>query len=229
MDDNKGYHESYPLRVRMYPQKKSLICLSLMLLLFCGCTASGADTLEAIDHYNKAVDLAYEGKFLMALNETDQALQINQNFTLAYVTRAGILNSLGRYNESIDASDRAIALNPNQSAAWNNRAFALIHLGRYAEGLDAADRATDLDPSLTEAWINKGTAQIALGRYQEALASSEEALLLDPSSEEAKKNRETAEEALLDVPATKAPLPIPTILEASGIAGACVIFLKMRK
>jgi len=218
------------MRVRMYPQKKSLVCLSLFILLFCGGTAAGADdNLEAIDHYNKAVDLAYEGKLLLALNETDQALQMNQDFTLAYVTRAGILNSLGRYNDSIDASDRAISLNPNQSAAWNNRAYALIHMERYAEGLDAADRATTLDPSLTEAWINKGTALIALGRYQEALTASENALLIDPSSEEAKKNRETAQEAILEVPATKAPLPIHIILEASGIAGASVIFLRMRK
>jgi tetratricopeptide (TPR) repeat protein len=229
MDDYKGYHESYSMRVRMYPHKKFLICLSLFILLFFGCTAAGADNLEAIDHYNKAVDLAYEGKFLLALNETDQAIRINQNFTLAHVTRAGILNALGRYDESIDASDRAIALNPNQSAAWNNKAFALIHLERFAEGLDAADRATAIDPSLTEAWINKGTALIALGRYQEALAASEEALLLDPSSEEAKKNRETAQEAILEVPATKAPLPIHIILEATGIAGVSLFFLRMRK
>lgn len=217
------------MRLKMYPQKTFLICLSLCVLLFYGCTAAGADNLEAIDHYNKGVDLAYEGKFLLALNETDQALQINQNFTLAHVTRAGILNALGRYNESIDASDLAIALNPNQSAAWNNRAFALIHMDRYTEGLDAADRAITLDPSLTEAWINKGTALIALGRYQEALTVSEEALLLDPSSEEAKKNQETAQDAILEVPATKAPLPIHIILEASGIAGASIIFLRMRK
>ena len=188
-----------------------------------------ADNFGAIDHYNRAVDYANEWKLQMALNETDLALIENQNFTLAHITRAGILNALGRYDESLAASDKAIALNPNLSAAWNNRAYALIHLGRFPEGLDAAERAAALDPALTEAWVNKGTALIALGRYQEAVIASGQALLLDPSSEEAKKNRETAQESLAKMSPTKTPLTVPGILGAVSLGAAAYRSGRIRK
>lgn len=212
----------------MMHQKNIFLCLILLVVLLFGSVA-GADTLAAIDHYNKAVDYAYEGKFLLALNETDRALYENENFTLAHVTRAGILNALGRYDESLDASDKAIALSPDQSAAWNNRAYALIRLGRYPDGLDAAERAASLDPALTEAWINKGSALIALGRYEEALTASEQALLLDPSSEEAKKNREAAEGSLAKIPPTNAPLPAYSILAALVLAAAAAMAARIRR
>ncbi|MDD1710297.1 MAG: tetratricopeptide repeat protein [Methanoregulaceae archaeon] len=196
------------------PRKYNQICLFFLagLILCCGITA--ADNIAAIDHYNKAVGYAYGGEYFLALNETDRALSENPNFSLAHVTRAGILNALGRYNESLDASDQAITLNNNQSEAWNNKAYALIQLGRYAEGLDASEHALILDPSLAEAWINKGTALIALGRYEEALAASEKAIELDPTSDDAKQNRYNAEAALKDAVPTRTPLPFPCILVA---------------
>ena len=228
VDDHKGHYEPYPVRRRRILQKIHLTSLALLTtIIFCG--GAGADNLAAIDHYNKASDYAYEGKFLLALNETDLALIENQNFTLAHITRAGILNALGRYDESLAASDKAIALNPNQSAAWNNRAYALIHLGRYPEGLDAAERAAALDPALTEAWVNKGTALIALGRYEEAVAASEQALVLDPASEEAKKNRETAQESLAKMSPTKTPISVYGILGAVGLGAAAFISGKIRR
>jgi len=184
----------------------SSICFFLLVIHACGTTS--ADTFAAIDHYNKAVGYAYEGEYLLALNETDRALADNPEFSLAHITRAGILNSLGRYNESLAASDQAIGLNPNQSGAWNNRAYALIHLGRYEESLDASDRAISLDPALTEAWINKGTALIALGRYEEALDASKKAAEIDPSSSEAKENKLIAEASLNTPPPTSASLPV---------------------
>lgn len=196
-------------------------CLLLLVLTLIS-APSLADNLAAIDSYNRAVELAYRGDYLSALNETDAALRENENFTLARVTRAGILNALGRYEESIGDSDLALALDPNQSAAWNNRAYALIHLGRYNEGLEAAERASLLDPSLTEAWINQGTALIALGRYDEARAVSRQALLMDPGSESAKQNLETSERSGKTPTPSQTGLTPMAPLAASGLAAAAL-------
>jgi tetratricopeptide (TPR) repeat protein len=180
-----------------------------------------ADNFVAIQHYNQAVDLANTGNYQEALNEVDLALTENPNFTLALITKGGILNVLGRYQEAIEVSDRAIALDPREAAAWNNEAYALIHLGDYNKGLTAAQKATELDPNLTEAWVNEGTALIRLGRFQEALAASEKALSLDPSSPEAKLNRN---EALtnLQTPTTAAPLSGICVLCGIALAGILV-------
>lgn len=118
-----------------------------------------ADNVDAINYYNKAVDLAYQGDYETALVEVDRALQENENFTLAWVTKAGILNTLERYHEGLEASDRAIALDPGNSYAWTNRATSLNGLGMYEEGLAASDMALSLDPESPEAQQNR---QIAL-------------------------------------------------------------------
>ncbi len=218
--------------MKMAPAFSSFMLVALksimVLLLFLSCGTASADSLTAIDHYNRAVDYAYEGEYLLALNETDRALAENPEFSLAHITRAGILNSLGRYDESLTASDQAIGLNPNQSGAWNNRAHALVHLGRYEESLDASDRAISLDPALTEAWINKGTALIALGRYNEALDASKNAAKIDPFSSNAKENKRIAEAALNTPPPTSASLPFLVILVACLFGAGMALTNKAR-
>ena len=188
--------------------------IALLLTIFCICAAAGADNLLAIEYYNKGVDLAYEGKYDEALVSIDRALEENPNFTLALVTRAGILNARGQYQEAIDAADTAIALDPGEAAAWNNRAFALNQLGRYSEGLAAADTAVSLDPDLVEGWVNKGSSLIGLERYEEARTASEEALALDPTSTEAAKNREMA---LLSLSSTPTAAAVPAVLTGAAI------------
>lgn len=197
------------------------ICLLLLLTIAGGTVA--ADNLAAIGMYNTAVDLAYEGKLDEALGEIDQALMARENFTLAHITRAGILNALGRYEEAVVASDRALALDPESAPAWNNRADALIGLGRYNDALNAAERAAGLDPLLTEAWVNQGTALNALGRYQEAVVASDRALALDPGSPGAHANRNTALQGMVPVSPTATPFPAAALLGAGGLTAAVMV------
>lgn len=197
--------------------------LFLLVLLSTACGIVAADNLAAIGNYNMAVDLAYEGKLDEALAEIDQALMASENFTLAHVTRAGILNALGRYQEAVDAADRALALDPASAPAWNNRADALIGLRRYSDALIAAERAAELDPLLTEAWVNQGSALNELGRYQEAVGASDRALARDPGSPGAQMNRETGIQGMAAVSPTAAPFPAGALLGAGGLVAIVMI------
>jgi tetratricopeptide (TPR) repeat protein len=123
---------------------------------------SAEGNIDAVNHYNKGVDLANIGLFEDALAETDKALAINQNFIPAWVQKAGLLNVLGRYDEAIAATDKALALKPNSSEAWTNRADALNNLGRYSEALDASNRALAIDPGLAEAEMSRNYAEMML-------------------------------------------------------------------
>jgi tetratricopeptide (TPR) repeat protein len=163
-----------------------------------------ADSQEAVRYYNDALDQAYIGNYEEALQSVDMALQNSENFTLAWVTKAGIQNAMGRYNDSLVSADRAVALNPDLPYAWINRGTALIHLGQYEEALNASERATVLDPESPEAWINSGTALIGLGRYDEAVNASERALAFAPASAEAMANLEKSQ-ALLENPGPVSP------------------------
>jgi len=196
-------------------KKKSILVLTICILWACVACCSAAVPLEAISAYNRGVDLAMEGQFDEALLSIDQALSLDQNFTLAWITKAGILNVKGEFNESLEASDRALALDETQADAWTNKASALISLQRLEEGLEAANKAIELDPRLSEAWIDRATALSGLGRTEEADEAMKMAMFL----------METPETAPTDVggtpPATTtttAPLSPPLALLATGTA-----------
>jgi len=115
-------------------KKKSILVLTICILWACVACCSAAVPLEAISAYNRGVDLAMEGQFDEALLSIDQALSLDQNFTLAWITKAGILNVKGEFNESLEASDRALALDETQADAWTNKASALISLQKFEGG-----------------------------------------------------------------------------------------------
>ena len=112
--------------------------------------------------YNRAVDLANEGKYSEALQANEQALAFNESFPLAQANKAGILVQLGRYDEAIVAADKALAIRSNTTAAfaaaYSNKGDALRHLGRIEEAKVAFAKAFELDntfipPDLDQATI----------------------------------------------------------------------------
>jgi tetratricopeptide (TPR) repeat protein len=114
---------------------------------------------DEIDHigdpwywYNKAVDLANEGKYQEALDANERALAINESIPLAQANKAGILVQLGKYDEAIIAADKALAIKANTTiafaVAYSNKGDALRHLGRIEEAKVAFAKAFELDSSL---------------------------------------------------------------------------------
>ena len=140
------------------------ILISVVILVSGLIFPAGADNIDAINYYNKAVELAYQGDYGQALDDIDRALQENPNFTLAWVTKAGILNSMELFEDGLAASDEALALDPDNVYAWINRATSLNGLGRYEESLAASDRALSLDPESEEAKQNRQIAEDMLAK-----------------------------------------------------------------
>ncbi|MBN2733406.1 MAG: tetratricopeptide repeat protein [Methanomicrobiaceae archaeon] len=149
-----------------------------------------------ISLYNSAIDLANEGNLDESLAMLNQAIETDENFTIAYAAKAGVLVAMGDYEGALAAADKATELNPNQADAWVNKATALISLGRFEEGLLASDKAIELEPDYFEAWLNKGTALGGLGRYQEELEASEKAIEINPQSNLAWANKRYAQQML---------------------------------
>jgi tetratricopeptide (TPR) repeat protein len=102
--------------------------------------------------YNKAVDLANEGKFPEAMQANERALAINESIPLAQANKAGILVQLGKYDEAIIAADKALAIKANTTTAfavaYSNKGDALRHIGKIEEAKAAFARASELDPTL---------------------------------------------------------------------------------
>lgn len=184
------------------------IVLALLLVAAVPASAAGNDTpiimsgqnIEAIKAYNLGGDLASQGKLQEALVETEKALALQPNFTLALTQKAGILNVMGKYQEALTATDAAIAGNPTISEAWINRADALVHLGRYQDAIDAANRALAIDPTMDAA---KTTKLLATKMLENSATSS-------------------------PTPTRKAPVSLVPVIGALGVAGMGICLRKWR-
>lgn len=148
---------------------KTSMFILLILSLFLAVPSLAADTTTTMSTdnpwywYNKAVDLATEGKYDDALAANEKALAMNESFPLALANKAGILVQLGRYDEAIVTADKALALKENtpiaNAIAYSNKGDALRHLGRIEEARSAFAAAYALDNTLIPP--NLGTSPAA--------------------------------------------------------------------
>jgi tetratricopeptide (TPR) repeat protein len=157
---------------------------------------SGPD-IEAINAYNQGGELAAAGNYTGALAETEKALSLQPNFSLAWTQKAGLLVVLGMNNEAITAADTALSGNPDISEAWANRADALYNLGRYQDAVGSAQKAVELDPNMTTALAIKNLAENMINQSKSATVAT-------------------------TVPVTKAGASLPLTL--IGLCGAGILF-----
>jgi len=153
-----------------------------------------AGDMNKIEYYNLAVDYANAGNFEEALSAADSAIAIDANFTLAYTTKAGILNAMGSYEKALESAGKATEIRPDQPEGWVNMASALIGLERYEEAVEASESAIEADPEYIEGYITKGTALGELGRYEEEVLVSDQALEISPGDSRAAANKKYAED-----------------------------------
>jgi tetratricopeptide (TPR) repeat protein len=205
-----------------------LLIAALAVILFTAAQPVSAGDMSKIDYYNLAVDYANAGNFEEALSAADSAIAIDENFTLAYTTKAGILNAVGRYDEALKSAGKATEIRPDQPEGWVNMASALIGLERYEEAIEASDSAIEADPECIEGYITKGTALGELGRYDEEIVVSEKALGISPGDSRALANKGYAEDMSgEDKNTEKSPVTLPFVVTGVIIAG--ILFCLRKK
>ncbi len=189
------------------------IVLALLLVAVIPVSAAGNDTPikisgqtnDSINAYNLGADLASQGKIQEALVETEKALAIQPNWSLALAQKAGLQNALGKYQEALTSADAAIAAG-----------------------------ATDMPAAMAGAWANRADALVHLGRYQEAVDSASQALTIDPTIEGAKTTRLLATKMLENAgtstptPTRKAPVSLVPVIGALAVAGCVAGYRKFR-
>jgi len=208
------------------------ILFAAALLIAAGIPAVSAEDVTVdtvatgkIDLYNQAVDEAGAGDYAAAMEHIDAALAIDGNFTLAWVTKAGISSAQGDYAGALAAAETATTLNANQTEAWVVSADALVNLGRYEEAVVAADKAIAQNPEMIESYIIQGTAYGQMGEYEKEIEVSEIALEIDPSDTRAQGNLQFAQ-ANVGTPSEPTQTPLPV---GGAVLGAGVLLLAFRR
>ena len=136
------------------------------------------------------------GRYPLALDFLDRAIQADPASAEAHFARGNTLYALQRYMVSVDSYDQAIHLNPLHAEALNNRGSALLALGQFQPALESCDRALQLQPEYVDACTNRGHALYAMRQFHAALESYDRALQLQPNSAEAHNHRGNALHAI---------------------------------
>jgi tetratricopeptide (TPR) repeat protein len=130
-------------------------------------------------HFIRARAYREQEEYEKALQDFQQILELDPQYTRAWYHRGITLQKLKRHKEALAAYEEAIKLNPHYVAAWNNKGDMLDELLRSDEALAAYEEAIKLNPHYAGAWYNKGTVLGELDRYEEALAAFDETIKLN--------------------------------------------------
>jgi tetratricopeptide (TPR) repeat protein len=103
-----------------------------------------------------------------AINNFNKALQIDSNFSAAYVNRSNTYFEQKEYGKALIDIDLAIKLDPNNSIPYNNKGLILKFQNKFTEAIVNYDKAINLDKKYYEAYINKLRALLLLKKQDEA-------------------------------------------------------------
>jgi tetratricopeptide (TPR) repeat protein len=146
----------------------------------------------AESHFNRGYDYYQQGEYQKAIEEYNQAIALDPNYTDAYNNRGLAYTNLGLTQQAIADYSKAIELNPNYALAYYNRGVIYGNMGQYYEAIADYDQAIALDPNYTDAYYNRGINYASLGQYHEAIADYTEVINLDANYTDAYNNRGVA-------------------------------------
>ena len=135
-----------------------------------------------------------------ALDSYERAIQVNPNYSLAFVAKCRLLSRLKKYEPALESCHQALEINgdwghSNSAIAWVNIARINTDQAReakqsrlyqqsqvfYQQALIAYDRLLAYNPQDAKIWTERGVILGILGRYEQAKASHQWALQIRPN------------------------------------------------
>jgi len=110
-------------------------------------------------YYYRALTEIRDGSDDLAMDDLVQAIELEENFALAYHERAGIKRRGGDLQGSHFDYQQAIAFDPDFALAYNNRGSVKILMGDYNGAIEDYSKALELNPELYIALNNRGYAR----------------------------------------------------------------------
>ena len=148
------------------------------LLGYGGKTSNRRVREEAIIYYNRGVDNMAAGVFIPAIEELSRAINIDPQFTAAYIRR-GVAYTVRNENNKAKADfDSAVKLDPNNFLAYLNR--GAVQSSRTSAIADYT-KAIEIDHEYVPALIYRGDAYYYARDYDHAIADFTAALRLKPN------------------------------------------------
>ncbi|MEG4225289.1 tetratricopeptide repeat-containing serine protease family protein [Microcoleus sp. N9_B2] len=152
-------------------------------------SAPVATGLRADDFYIQGREKLNKGDYQSAIQDFNQAIQLNPNYDDAYLSRGVTRRNLGDNQGASADYDQALRIAPNFAEVYVNRGVTRSELGDKQGAIADYNQALQINPNLAYAYYNRGTARYELGDNQGAIADYNEALRINPNYAEAYNNR----------------------------------------
>ena len=137
---------------------------------------------------NLGDSLSHAGRFPEAIEQYDQALEINPDYAEAHSNLGVVLFREGKIQDAIHQYEEAIRINPNFPGAHCNLGIAWLQTGRTAGAITQYQQALRSTPDYTEAYYDMGNAFLQTGKLPEAIEQYQQALRIDPDYADANNN-----------------------------------------
>jgi tetratricopeptide (TPR) repeat protein len=116
------------------------------------------------DNFKNGMAEFINNKYAESIKEFTKAIEIDPEFSLAYVSRGAAMMKVQKFEESIRDFDHAIELDPDYPKAYHLRGLARIELGDSEGALKDFGTAIDLDPDYGPAYYSRAALQLKLGK-----------------------------------------------------------------
>jgi tetratricopeptide (TPR) repeat protein len=132
----------------------------------------------ALVHYSRGLAYAARGDYERAIDDYDEALDLDPKNPDFFVARALAYSDRGRSRRALKDFGRALEADPNSVVAYNGRGNAYRRLHNPARAVKDFDSALRIDPKYAPAYNNRAWALYSWRRYDAALADADRALEL---------------------------------------------------
>jgi tetratricopeptide (TPR) repeat protein len=130
---------------------------------------------------NRGTAYSARGDLDRALQDYNQAIELDPRNAGAYVNRALALTRKGEWEPAMNDYAKATSLNPQQWQAYFNRAADLRDGGKLSEAVDDLNKVMELNPEFAGAYMNRADIYFRQGELDKAVADYNVALLRDPN------------------------------------------------
>ena len=111
-------------------------------------------------HIFKGIQYDDQGKYEMAINEYEKAIEIDPKYADSYNKRGLVYYNQKKYDQAIKDYTAAIELNPKYTDAYNNRGIVYYELDKNNEAISDYTKAIEIDPKYAKAYHNRGLIYI---------------------------------------------------------------------
>jgi hypothetical protein len=131
--------------------------------------------------YNERGQVLYkEGKYKIALEDVNRALQIEGEMTRALLNRANLYDRGGKSEEALKDLNFVLGKEPDNIDAIKIRSTVYGKLNKIEEAIEDAERALELNPENPELYNNLGILYSIKQKYPLAIENFEKAIELAP-------------------------------------------------